>query len=255
MAAPTPTPPGVTDEGLSAAGVGEREHERLIRVYRSDILPAGSKWDLTNVGNQLIERERWDATAEILDQCGGLPLSGRDILEVGCGSGKVLQQLVRMGADAGRCVGVDLLPERIAVARVALPQARFVCANAERLEFSHASFDFAVASTLFSSLWTIDATVASEMARVLKPGGSIIYYDSRYDNPGNRHVHGLTIPYLRRLFPGFEFRLRSVTLVPAVARRLGWHADRIYRALVTLPPLRTHYVGLLRKPELSRVAY
>ena len=237
----------------SAADSGEREHERLVRVYRSDILPTRSKWDLTNVGNQLIERERWDATAKVLEQCGRLALSGKEILEVGCGSGKVLRQLVGMGADPERCVGIDLLSERIAVAREALPAAHFFCGNAERIDFDDETFDFAVASTLFSSLWTIDTTVASEMARVLKPGGAIIYYDFRYDNPGNRHVHGVTRTHLQRLFPGFRFELRSVTLVPAIARRLGWSADRVYRSLVAIPPLRTHYAGLLQKPERSQV--
>jgi ubiquinone/menaquinone biosynthesis C-methylase UbiE len=247
---PTLVSPRNVREVRPAQPSGESEQERLIRVYRSDILPTRGKWTLANVGNQLIERERWEVTAQILVRSGCWPLAGRDILEVGCGSGKVLQRLVELGAEPARCVGLDLLPERIAVAREALPAARFCCANAERLNFDDHTFDFVVASTLFSSLWTIDRVVAGEMTRVLKPGGAIIYYDFRYDNPQNRHVHGVSRRHLRRLFPGLRIDLRSVTLVPGIARRLGWAAGGIYRALAAIPVLRTHYTGLLHKPGI-----
>ncbi|MCA1570295.1 MAG: hypothetical protein LC798_08260 [Chloroflexi bacterium] len=57
---------------------------------------------------------------------------------------------------------------------------------------------------LFSSLPSRDLEVAAanEVARVLAPGGWLIWYDLRYDNPTNPAVHGIGRSGLRRLFPG-----------------------------------------------------
>jgi hypothetical protein len=55
------------------------------------------------------------------------------------------------------------------------------------------------------------------------------------------------------LFPDLDLKLRSVTLAPPVARRLGPLTPFGYHALVALPFLRSHLLGLLTKlPKESR---
>ena len=62
-------------------------------------------------------------------------------------------------------------------------------------------------------------------------------------------MRGLSRATVKGLFPGFEPRLRTVTLLPPLARRLGPLTGAMYPALASVPWLRTHYVGLLTKPS------
>jgi hypothetical protein len=109
------------------------------------------------------------------------------------------------------------------------------------------------AITLFSSIFdpTMASTVAAEITRVLKPGGAVLWYDFRYDNPSNRDVHGVTARDVHALFPNLKGDLLSLTVVPPLARRLGRLTSVAYPSLALLPPLRSHLLGLLSKPEAA----
>jgi hypothetical protein len=93
--------------------------------------------------------------------------------------------------------------------------------------------------------------VAREACRVLKPGGAVLWYDFRYNNPWNPHVRGITRQQIHQLFPGLEMDLRTITLLPPLARHLGRMTPILYPLLAAIPPLRTHYLGLLIKPKRS----
>jgi ubiquinone/menaquinone biosynthesis C-methylase UbiE len=140
-----------------------------------------------------------------------------------------------------------LLPERIAEVRQRCPDLHFQCANAEQLEFPEASFDLVLLFTVFSSILDgqMARNVACEVTRVLKPGGAVLWYDFRYDNPRNPNVRGMTRRHIGTLFPGFQMHLHTITLFPALARRLGHLTSLLYPVLAAMPPLRTHYLGLL----------
>jgi SAM-dependent methyltransferase len=224
------------------------EAERIAGVYREQAQRRGSsRWDLRNRGNRAILAERRELTARILAPA--LPLADRRVLEVGCGGGGELAYLLELGASASRLVGVDLLPERIDAARQAFPELDFRVGNAERLEFAGGTFDLVLAITLFTSI--LDATmarnVASEIARVLRPGGGLLWYDFRYDSPANRNVRGVGAARVRELFPGFQGELHTVTLIPPLARRLGPLTAAGYPLLASIPPMRSHLLGLLVK--------
>lgn len=90
--------------------------------------------------------------------------------------------------------------------------------------------------------------VAAEVQRLLKAGGAVVWYDFRYNNPYNPHVRGMTKGHIQQLFPTFTFHLRTITLLPPLARRLGALTPLLYSRLARLPILRTHYLGLLVKP-------
>jgi hypothetical protein len=107
-----------------------------------------------------------------------------------------------------------------------------------------------LAVTVFSSIFdtSMAANVAGEIERVLRPGGALLWYDFRYDNPSNRDVHGVRELEVRRLFPGLDGRLLGLTLLPPLARRLGPMTAVAYPILSRLPPLRSHLLGLLQKP-------
>lgn len=231
----------------------DHEVERLKRVYRtyreSEAIQA--QWDSGNPGNRAILGERQEIVEQLLKTQGFLPLSNRRVLEIGCGSGNVLASFLIWGARPENLYGIDLLPDRIEKAQRLYPNFHFRSANAEKLDFPDDYFHLLLFFTVFSSILDEEMAhnVAREAIRVLRPNGAILWYDFRYNNPRNPYVRGMTRRDIRRLFPGFELHLKTITLLPPLSRRLGRLTPVLYPLLAAIPPLRTHYLGLLVKPE------
>ena len=103
--------------------------------------------------------------------------------------------------------------------------------------------------TVFTSILDpkMATNVAREIARVLRRSTGILWYDFRFNNPVNRHVRGMTRKSISKLFPDFDLRLKPITLLPPLARRMGHMTDFLYSPLARIPFLRTHYLGLLIK--------
>jgi len=87
------------------------------------------------------------------------------------------------------------------------------------------------------------------MVRVTKPGGIILWYDLRFNNPWNPNVRGIEAAEIRSLFPGCNVRLERLTLAPPLARHIVPISYPIALMIEQLPFLRTHYLGVIRKPE------
>lgn len=227
------------------------EADRIARAYDHILGERAARWDLGNRGNRAILEERRGLLVRVLERQGWLPLGDRSVLDVGSGGGAELASLRDLGASPSRLFGVDILPARVSAARAAYPDIDFRAGNAEKLDFPDGAFDLVLAFTIFSSILDADMArnVAREIVRVLKPGGGLLWYDFRYDNPSNPDVRGVTGRRARELFAGLSGRLQSVTLLPPLARRLGALTPAAYPALSLLPFLRSHLFGLLVKPE------
>jgi SAM-dependent methyltransferase len=229
----------------------DHEVQRLVDVFRryraSDVIQA--QWSEANPGNYAIVRERTRAMGKVLNEAGYLPLTHCRVLEVGCGTGKVLAGLTQWGALPKNLYGVDLVPERIMEAQQRFPEISFQLANAEQIDLPDASFDLVLQFTVFTAILDdqMMRNVAEEVYRVLKPGGAVLWYDFRYNNPWNRNVRGMPRESIQSLFPHLNVGLDSITLLPPLARRLGRATARLYPILMRMPVLRTHYLGLLRK--------
>jgi ubiquinone/menaquinone biosynthesis C-methylase UbiE len=205
-----------------------------------------SRYEYWEPANLFIYQARERALLALLHEAGLLPLMGRRVLDVGCGDGAMLREMLRYGASALELSGVDLLPERVERARELTPGAQIEVGDARALAFEDASQDVVLGFTLLSSV--VDPTarhkVASEMARVTRRGGVVLVYDF-WTNPTNRDVRPLRRAELRGLFPGYEVSFRGTTLAPPLLRALirlpgGWFASSV---LEMLPFLRTHYVA------------
>ncbi|MEL6064142.1 MULTISPECIES: class I SAM-dependent methyltransferase [unclassified Methylobacterium] len=98
------------------------------------------------------------------------PLSGKRILDIGCGTGTLAK---RLSEDGAAVTGVDPGAAALAQARAAVPGARFEAASGEALPFPDASFDGAV---LLNALHHVPdpAGALVEAARVLVPGGCLV---------------------------------------------------------------------------------
>jgi len=233
----------------------QSEEARIRRAYMRYDTHASerAKRDLANPGNRIIERERDLWLGRLVARL-GLPKGERRALEVGCGSGAILRSLVKLGADPTCLVGVDILEDRIDLARSQNTKIRFVHTPVGGLPFPDSSFDLAITFTLFSSILDVPlaTTVANEITRVLKPDGAVVWYDNRFPNPFNPDVKGLTKAEIKRLFPGCRLTLRSITVLPPLVRRLGRAASVLYPLLAAAPFLRARYIGVIRpRPSAS----
>lgn len=186
-----------------------------------------------------------------LDRAGYAHLADKKILEVGCGHGYWLRQFVQWGAVPENLAGIDLIAERIERARATCPPGiTLLTGNAARLDLPDAGFDLVVQCVVFTSILDpgTKKQVAAEMLRVLRPGGAVLWYDFRVDNPWNTNVRGVKQAEVRHLFPGCRISIRRVTLAPPLARVVAPVSPALYHLLSRLKFLCTHFVAWIEKP-------
>lgn len=129
---------------------------------------------------------------------------GAKVLDLGCGTGDLTLAAARKVGPAGRVTGVDFSGAMLELARekaraAGAGNAEFVTAGADRLPFADGAFDAVVSAFVLRSLAGIRERCASEMRRVLRPGGEAFLLElTRPRPPGLRHLHYL---YLRFLVP------------------------------------------------------
>jgi ubiquinone/menaquinone biosynthesis C-methylase UbiE len=107
---------------------------------------------------------------------------GSAVLEVGCGTGQLTQDLARYGFDL---TATDIGPEMVATARHRLDAAAasFQVAAFEDLAAADGSFDLIVSATAFH--WIDPEVRFSKSARLLRPGGwlALLATGEQYDDP------------------------------------------------------------------------
>ena len=257
-AAPDISAQGQATEALvrpSAARIRvvEDEQDRVAGIYRAYDREQAihRKWSRRNPGNQFLEAAHAAAFAALLAEEDVLPLSGKRILDIGCGTGDLLRTLCKQGAVPAECHGVDILPDRIERAREASAGIEFHLCDARTTPFDAGSFDLVFTNMVFSSVLalTIAREIAGEIRRVLAPEGAVVWHDHRYPNPWNKHVRRYTRRDLRDLFPGFAIRAVPVAPVPPVVRRLGRVTRWVAPAFDAVPLLRVDYLAVMRRAQ------
>jgi len=196
-------------------------------------------------------QERQRAILQGLAARGLHDLAALSVVDVGCGTGGNLLELLRAGFAAGQLTGIELLPERLAHARGVLPAAVTLIEGDARLApLAPASADIVCQSTVFSSLLdrNFQQQLAGAMWRWLKPGGVVLWYDFTVDNPRNPDVRGVPLARVRALFPQGRITARRLTLAPPLARAACRVHPALYGALNLLPLLRTHVLAWIEKP-------
>jgi len=103
---------------------------------------------------------------------------GLTLVDLACGSGAFLENLTQTFPRA-RLMGADLSPAYLAETRRRLGMTTLIQANGEHLPFAEASLDALTCVYLFHELPPpVRIGVAAEIARVLKPGGLLVFADS-----------------------------------------------------------------------------
>lgn len=130
---------------------------------------AAARYDATAV----LQREIGDRLLERLDY---VRLDPRTVLDLGTGTGRLAQALLRRYRGA-RVVGLDIALPMLAEARRRggwFRRPALVCGDMERLPFANDSADLILSSLTLQ--WCQDArAVFAEFARVLRPGGALFF--------------------------------------------------------------------------------
>lgn len=104
-------------------------------------------------------------------------LSGKDVLEVGCGIGRMSWQIAQI---AKTYIGTDFIQELIDTAQENLPSLSFNQASADNLPFTDESFDVVVGVAVLSSFAGNFTKILSELKRVLRPEGRILFLEEDF---------------------------------------------------------------------------
>ncbi|MGH9149673.1 MAG: methyltransferase domain-containing protein, partial [Acidimicrobiales bacterium] len=140
---------------------------------------------------------------------GAVPEGGRRVLDVGCGTGIVLDHLSPWGVPTG----LDPSPLGLAFCQ-ARGADRLVRAFGEHLPFATASFDTLTAFGVVEHIDDDRAAVA-EWYRVLRPGGQLVLLTSAYQWLWSGH--DVSNHHTRRYVVGeVDGLLRGAGLVPSV---------------------------------------
>jgi len=239
-------------KSFSAPSQVVAEEERIRREYqRRSALALDSRYSFFNRGHLRIIQEVERCFLEGLSRNGFSNLRDTRILEIGCGNGFWLRELISWGARPGNLAGIDILEDRIHEARDLAPHdLELRCCSAAETGYSNNHFDLIIQSTVFTSILNAEVRrqIAWEMLRVLRSGGSVFWYDFRISNPRNSGVRGIGKAEIRDLFPGCPIKYRSLTVLPPLTRSLFNKLPSFYGPISRLKLLNTHYIAWIKKP-------
>jgi SAM-dependent methyltransferase len=168
------------------------------------------------------------------------------ILELGCGSGRLLL-LLRETEIGKKLFGCDISRDKLDANLVTL-NIPLTVTPPDALAFSDACFDLIVQSVVFSSV--PDAMVrdwlAQEMDRVLAPGGHILWYDV-IKTRGN--LIGFDRSAIGRLLPGYAMQGFRCGLDYRLASVLAYKSQALATLVEALPFWHSHWALILTKPK------
>ncbi|MGD0205246.1 MAG: class I SAM-dependent methyltransferase [Dehalococcoidia bacterium] len=181
-------------------------------------------------------------------------------LEIGCGTGRWCHHL----AASGPVVGVDLSPSMVRRAQELERGPQFCLGLAQALPFADSTFGLALSvAVLIHVPDELKPACVKELARVLRPGGSVILYERI--SPGlGAHVHPMPIDGWVRLFGEQGMRLShckayehapflrllhlASRMLPARARTSRLAADQVKRPAGGRAPMTAASLGRLPLP-------
>jgi SAM-dependent methyltransferase len=135
-------------------------------------------------------------------------LHGQDVLELGCGLGDLLADML---AEGYNCRAVEHSPQMVAAARTLLRKRKVglplwvLQGSAQSLPFSEGTFDTVVST--FPSDYIYDPNTIAEIARVLRPGGCIIVIEGAHLLPVGFLQPFLVLIHILVYGPGILFSL------------------------------------------------
>ena len=159
-----------------------RSHVRLLRFAWSYARTLACLWRLRNSIDSADYDERafnsWIPVQRYWQRARyrfvlGYARGGRAVLDIGCGSSRIIQ-------DLPHAVGVDIQPRKLRYLQPA--HRRLTCASLDRLPFKSAAFDTVVCSEVIEHVPDTPEALG-EMTRVLRPDGTLVLGTPDYGRP------------------------------------------------------------------------
>ena len=228
---------------------GQPELDRLKQEYleREQRKKIKDPYDYLNPAYRYMIHRRQAEMLRLVNKHLSVPLSQAKVLEVGCGAGSVLLEMVLFGANPQNLWGLDLLEWQLDKAMVRNPAINWIRADAQKMSFGDGVFDLILQFTAFTSILNDEVrdNMAREMLRVVKPKGAIVWYDF-WLNPTNPQARGIRKNEIKRLFPGCDFCFRRVTLAPPVTKILAPISGVFCQVIESLRLCNSHYMVAIR---------
>ena len=220
------------------------------RYLRRKAMVDNDRYSMLNPASWQILQERQRLMLRMFVSRGARDLERLDLVEVGCGSGGNLLELLRFGFSPSRLTGIELISDRIVKAREVLPLAvRLLGEDAMQVDLPHCSQDIVYQAVVFSSLLddNFQRQLAEKMWSWVRPGGAILWYDFVYDNPSNPDVRGVPLSRVKKLFPEGRCYSKRLTLAPPIARCACSLHPSMYYVFNCVLFLRTHVLCWIEK--------
>lgn len=231
-------------------GGDKQEIERIRKVYGKRDIACGGRYAWYKPDVQLSKYARFRWVSSVMFRHFGEDISNLSVLDVGCGTGVFLRELVEAGADPNKLTGTELLEDRLTVARRSTaPGVSWVLGDLDALP-SDEMFHIVSAFTVFSSILNDEfrKRLADKMWQRLLPGGVLMVFDFRFDNPANLDVRRVTKKELCTWWPSGNSSFNTLLLAPPLLRRIAPHSSTICQAFEALCPfLRSHFIFSVKK--------
>lgn len=161
--------------------------EKETTFYEGRIAQTYDRQRFDTAAGQLIHFTEW----KMLRKAVGGYSDGIKILEVGCGTGRFIEELVKLKHEPE---GMDPSEDMLEVCRKKLgeSQAFFRRGEADQLPYGEGQFDFVYSIRVMNQVESVDYAhrAIAEMLRVTKPGGRVLieYMDRRRSKFARRKV-------------------------------------------------------------------
>ncbi|MCA0326625.1 MAG: methyltransferase domain-containing protein [Proteobacteria bacterium] len=175
----------------------------------------------------------------------GIDFDKARLLDVGCGRAQEFASYLRWGASGGNLFGVDLSEHRVQEAHDR-GVGTVKLGSGTDLPFESDFFDIVVQNVTFSSVTSVALRrqIASEMLRVLRPGGWVLWYDADTFVSRDPSFKEVTVDEVERIFPDVIWEWQRVTTHLGLLTRLHrWFGDGSLRMFDLLGFLKTHRLG------------
>ncbi|MEI6266979.1 MAG: class I SAM-dependent methyltransferase [bacterium] len=127
-----------------------------------------------NLISEHFSRTRYYVWADIEKATESFALKNMNVLDLGCGNGRLYEFLTSKGA---RYTGLDLSPDLIKIAKNKYPKGDFVAGNLLKTPFEDGQFDviYCIATLHHIPSKELRIEALKEISRILRPGGQIFF--------------------------------------------------------------------------------
>jgi len=154
---------------------------------------------------------------------GFLTLNELKVLDVGIGKGSNVPDFFKFGINFKSLFGLDILFDRLRFLKNNYKEILVFNCDAQKVSFKNKSFDIVTQFVVFSSILedNVCQNIATEMLRVLKDDGMIIWYDAHGGKMLSEHTRSYSEEQIKEFFPNCKYEFKRIIPHSQLSLRLG----------------------------------